>query len=276
MKRVLIPTDFSDCANHATSIGMELAKKLKSEVSFLHLMNTPVDWSKLSLEKENLYPETKGAIGAAKDELLKLERRAEKIGVEANSLLLFNQGIEEIQNYISKEKYCLVVMGTHGEKGMEKLMGTNTQNVLKHSPVPVLSVKQTDKPTPLKKIGIASDFQKESLESFNDILELIKRFGMEIEVVYINTPYTFMESNQIEQAMDAFLSQQTDINEKRFVYNAKNEERGIGMYISSEKPDMIATITRQHSGLEKIFRPGVTENIINHFKLPVLTINQKN
>ncbi|HEY9183923.1 MAG TPA: universal stress protein [Salegentibacter sp.] len=276
MKRVLIPTDFSECANHATNIGMELAKKMNSEVSFLHLMNTPVDWSKLSLEKENLYPETKVAIGTAKDELLKLERRAEKIGVEANSLLLFNQGIEEIHNYISKEKYCLVVMGTHGEKGMQKLMGSNTQNVLKQSPVPVLSVKQSDKSAPMKKIGIASDFQEESLRSFNEILELIKKIGIEIDVVYINTPYTFMESNQIEQAMDSFLGEQTEVKEKRLVYNAKNEERGIGMYIASEKPDMIATITRQHSGLEKIFRPGVTESIINHFELPVLSINQKN
>lgn len=275
MKRVLIPTDFSDCANHATHIGMELAKKMNSEVSFLHLINTPVDWSKLSLEKESLYPETKAAIGNAKDELLKLERRAEKIGVEANSLLLFNQGIEEIQNYISKEKYSLVVMGTHGEKGMQKLMGSNTQNVLKQSPVPVLSVKQTAKSAPLKKIGIASDFQEETLDSFNKILELAKKFEMEIDVVYINTPYTFLESNQIEKAMDSFLTPQTDVKEKRFVYNAKSEERGIGMYIASEKPDMLATITGQHTGLEKIFRPGVTENIINHFELPVLSINQK-
>lgn len=275
MKRVLIPTDFSDCANHASNIGLELAKKLNSEVSFLHLINTPVDWSKLSLEKETLYPETKAAIGDAKDALLKLERRAEKLGVEANSLLLFNQGVEEIQNYISKEKYSLVVMGTHGEKGMEKLMGSNTQRVLKHSPVPVLSVKQTDRPAPLKKIGIASDFQEDSKESFLDILELIKKIGLEIDVVYVNTPYTFMESNQIEQAMDAFLSQETDVKEKRFVYNAKNEERGIGMYITSENPDMLATITHQHSSLGKIFSPGVTENIVNHFDLPVLSINLK-
>ncbi|HSP11257.1 MAG TPA: universal stress protein [Salegentibacter sp.] len=275
MKRVLIPTDFSDCANHAANIGLELAKKLNSEVSFLHLINTPVDWSKLSLEKERLYPETKEAIGDAKDALLKLERRAEKLGVEANSLLLFNQGIEEIQNYISREKYCLVVMGTHGEKGMAKLMGSNTHRVLKHSPVPILSVKKTDRPAPIKKIGIASDFQDESRESFIEILELIKKLGLEIDVVYINTPYNFMESNQIEQAMDAFLSQQTDVKEKRFVFNARNEERGIGMYISSENPDMLATITHQHSDLGSIFSPGVTENIINHFDLPVLSINLK-
>lgn len=275
MERVLIPTDFSDCANHAANIGLELAKKLNSEVSFLHLINTPVDWSKLSLDKETLYPETKTAIGDAKDGLLKLERRAEKLGVEANSLLLFNQGVEEIQNYISKEKYCLVVMGTHGEKGMGKFIGSNTQRVLKHSPVPVLSVKQSDKPAPFKKIGIASDFQKESLKSFRDILKLAKNFGLEIEVVYVNTPYTFMESNQIEKAMDVFLKEETNVKERRFIYNAKNEERGIGMYIATEKPDIIATITRQHSDLEKIFRPGVTESIINHFNLPVLSINQR-
>lgn len=275
MKRVLIPTDFSDCANHASNIGLELAKKLNAEVSFLHLTNTPVDWSKLSLEKETLYPDTKAAIGNAKDELLKLERRAEKNGVEANSLLLFNQGIEEIQNYISKEKYCLVVMGTHGEKGMQKLMGSNTQRVLRKSPSPVLSVKQSDRQLPIKKVGIASDFREENQKSFTEILELVKKLELQIDLVYINTPYTFMESNQIDEAMDAFLSDQKDVEINRCVYNAKSEERGIGMYIKSEKPDMIATITHNHSSLGKIFSPGVTENVINHFDLPVLSINME-
>lgn len=273
MKRILIPTDFSPNAQHATNIGLELAKKLNADVSFLHLISTPVEWSKLSLEKENLFPETKAAIGDAKDQLLKLERTAEKNGVEANSLLLFNQGIENIQDFIKEDKYSLVVMGTHGEKGIEKIMGSNTQKVIKHSPVPVLAVKLTDKILPLRKIVIASDFQEKSRASFDRILELVKTLKLEIDILFINVPYNFMESNQIDQVMESFLSQHTDMNEKRLVFNANNEERGIGMYISKHKPDIIATITHKHSGLGNLFRSGVTENVINYFDLPVLSIN---
>ncbi len=59
MKNILVPTDFSDCAKAAEDIALEFAKKANAKIHFLHLLMTPVDWVKLSLEKEKLYPETK-------------------------------------------------------------------------------------------------------------------------------------------------------------------------------------------------------------------------
>lgn len=273
MKRVLIPTDFSSCAEHAAHIGVEFAKKLGSEVCFLHIFTTPLDWNKLSLEKGKLYPETRKAIVEVKDALLKLERRAEKDGVGAGSVFLLNQGSEKIYDYISKDKYNLVVMGTYGKRGLDNFLGSNTQKVLQYSSVPVLTVKNSATSTSFEKIGIASDFEEKSRKSFNEILDLAKNLGMKTDVVYVNTPYNFTESNKIEQAMKAFLHPPSHIIQRKFVINATNEERGIGMYISSEKPDIIATITHKHSGLGNLFRPGVTQNIINHCNLPVLSIN---
>lgn len=273
MKCILIPTDFSESANHAANLGVQLAKKLKAEVSFLHLLSTPVEWAKLSLEKEKLYPDTKIKIGDTKDALLKLERRAEKDGVQANSLLLFNQGVEDIVAYIKKDRHSLVVMGTHGEKEVDRLMGSNTQRVLKYSSVPVLAVKKHDKAENIRKIGIASDFQEKSLPSFTRILDLAKNLDLEIEIVFVNVPYNFMETNRIEKVMENFINPHPDINFKTFVYNANNEERGIGMYIHTHKPDIIATITHNHSELVKFFRPGITEKLINHFDLPVLSLH---
>lgn len=273
MKSILIPTDFSESANHAARIGVQLAKKLKAGVSFLHLLSTPVEWAKLSLEKEKLYPETKTKIGDAKDALLKLERRAEKDGVEANSMLLFNQGIEDITTYIKKDRHFLVVMGTHGEKGVGRLMGSNTQRVLRNSPVPVLAVKIHDKLVRLKKIGLASDFEEKSRESFNSLLNLAKDLELEAEIVFVNVPYNFMETIRIEKTMEKFLNPYPEMKIKTFIYNAYNEERGIGMYIKSQRPDIIATITHKHSELVKFFRPGITEGLINNFDLPVLSLH---
>lgn len=273
MKCILIPTDFSESANHAAQVGVQLAKKLKAEVSFLHLLSTPVEWAKLSLEKEKLYPETKAKIENAKDALLKLERRAEKDGVEANSMLLFNHGMEDIVTYIKKERHFMVVMGTHGEKGVDHIMGSNTQKVLKNSPVPVLAVKLHDHMGPLKKIGIASDFKEKSLESFSRIIDLAKHLNLETEIVFVNVPYNFMETNRIEKTMEDFINTHPESKVKTFVYNAYSEERGIGMYIHDHKPDIIATITHKHSELVKFFRPGITEKLINHFDLPVLSLN---
>jgi len=79
------------------------------------LIATPVEWNKLPLEKESLYPETKTAIGDATSRLNNLVRKTEILGVDACYSFVYNLGVENIPEYISKSKYKLVVMGTHGK-----------------------------------------------------------------------------------------------------------------------------------------------------------------
>ncbi|MGA9590214.1 MAG: universal stress protein [Salegentibacter sp.] len=275
MKNILIPTDFSSCANHATSIGLEIAKKLKANVTFLHLAWTPAEWSKMPIEREGFFPETKAAIADAKDSLLQLERRAEKSGVQAETNLVFNSNIQELRKYIDEEHYSLVVMGTHGSSGLEKLIGSNTREVINHSPVPVLAVKKQDKPLPFKKVVIASDFKEKSQKGFEKILQIALQLGLETEILFVNVPYSFTETEEIEKMMDFFLLPHQNEQITRKVINARNEERGIQLYMQTNHPSLIATISHGHSGLGNLFRTSITENIINHFDLPVLSIRMK-
>ena len=66
MKNILVPTNFSENCVKAAQLGIEIAKLYNSEIHFLHLMKTPVDWVKLDKLKENRYPETVKKIGIAK------------------------------------------------------------------------------------------------------------------------------------------------------------------------------------------------------------------
>lgn len=273
MKSVLIPTDFSESAARASEYGIAIAKKLKAGVTFLHIVSTPVEWKKIPLEKESLYPEIKAAIGDAKDRLCKLERMAEKEGVQACTSLIFNMGIEEIQKHINKENYDLVLMGTHGQKGIHKMMGTNTLKVINRSPVPVLAVKVTDKhELPLRWL-LVSDFQKESIESFGILMELAKNLEASVQVLYVNTPYYFEESTEIEEKIDNFLDRFPESRVKRNTINAHSEERGIETFLRSCECDLVAVITHGRAGLTPHFRRSITERLINHLDIPVLSLN---
>ncbi|MFD2517835.1 universal stress protein [Salinimicrobium flavum] len=273
MKNVLIPTDFSESASYASDLGVEIAKKMNTGVTFLHLISTPVDWRKLPLEKESLYPETKAAIGEAKDQLVKLERRAEKNGVEISSSLIFNTGIEEIHKYINKEHYSLVVMGTHGQKGFNKMAGTNTHKVMSKSPVPVLAVKRGDGPVLPKNIAIASDFENESLADFEMIMEIAIALGAEIQLLYVNTPYNFRESTEIEEKLNRFLQKYSGQNVKHTVINAHDEQRGIEKFLKNCHCDMLGVITHGRAGLSPLYRKSISEGLINKLEMPVLSIN---
>ncbi|WP_373524446.1 universal stress protein, partial [Aquiflexum sp.] len=59
MNKILVPTDFSDCALAAENYAFLLAKKADAELVFLHIIITPVNWSKLNKEQEDLFPDTK-------------------------------------------------------------------------------------------------------------------------------------------------------------------------------------------------------------------------
>ncbi len=273
MKNVLIPTDFSESAALASDYGIAIAKKLNAGVTFLHIVSTPVEWKKIPLEKESLYPETKAAIGDAKDGLFKLERMAEKEGVEACTSLIFNTGIEEIPRYINKENFSLVVMGTHGQKGINKMMGTNTLKVITRSTVPVLAVKVTDKHALPSKWLLASDFQEESRENFAVLMELAQSLEASVQVLYVNTPYYFAESTDIQEKMEKFLSHFPDSRIKRNIINAHNEERGIESFLRSCECDLVAVVTHGRTGLTPLFRRSITERLINHLDIPVLSMN---
>lgn len=273
MKNVLIPTDFSESANRAASLGTEIAKKLGAGVTFLHLISTPVEWRKIPLEKESLYPETKAAIGDAKDALLKLEKASEKNGVETCSSLIFNTGIEEIQKYIKKESYSLVAMGTHGIKGIYKMIGSNTLKVINSSPVPVLLLKE-DSPTNLpQKIALASDFEEESLTQVETLMELAKKLGASVEALFVNTPYNFQETTAINEKLEKVLGHYPQELLHINVINAHNEERGIEMYLKTNKCDLMAIVTHGRSGLTPLYRRSITEALINHLEIPVLSLN---
>ena len=78
MKKILIPTDFSDCAKAAEKAGLTIAERAQAEIYFMHILSTGIDWVKLPMEKEDLYPETKAQIAHAKTALGALKGKAEK------------------------------------------------------------------------------------------------------------------------------------------------------------------------------------------------------
>jgi nucleotide-binding universal stress UspA family protein len=58
MKKILIPTGFSSCAQAAQKYALTLAKKGDTEILYLHVFQSPVYWEELPEENQKLYAET--------------------------------------------------------------------------------------------------------------------------------------------------------------------------------------------------------------------------
>ena len=274
MKNILVPTDFSDCAKVAEEVGLQIAKKANAEIHFLHIQSTPVNWVKLSLERESLYPETQAEIGHAKAELGELVRRAEKLGLKAHQFLVFDRGREEIDQHIKHHQHDFIVMGSHGSSGLKEIIGTNTQRVVRNSFVPVLVVKEKPRNFDFKQVVFASTFEEDVHKPFLKVVEFADLMEANTNLLYVNMPFHFKETDEIESSMLQFMDKCPREGKcSMSVFNALNEERGILKFSEKIKADAIALTTHGKTGFMKMISPSITESLVNHSDIPVLSVN---
>ena len=274
IKKLLLLTDFSEISDHATQHALQIAKKTGAAVTFLHVINTPVDWVKLPLEHEQYYPETKAQIGKAKAGLSALGIEFSKQGISTTETLVYNVGAENIPKYINGKDYDLVIMGSHGASGFKEVaLGSNAQKVVRQTKVPTLIVKT---PPPLggfQRMVIASDFEPEHQSFYGDLFDIRAQLQTELDLLYVNTPYKFKESEDIAEMLNGFCELGSEIKCGRHHVDALNEERGVAYFMKQSHADVLAIATTGKSSLAQLFSPSVTEAVINHLEVPTLVFH---
>jgi len=276
MKKILVPTDFSTCARAACDVALDIAEKTGGELFFIHfhavqpeMVHVPVDTSrKYSTE----HKETE-AIVAGKLQLLVNE--AEHRGIRATPVPVFNLD-DSLVKYTDSFDIDLVVMGSHGVKGIRKMfIGTNTQRFIRHTSVPVLVVRQKAK-TDFKKIVFAYNFEEDLITPFKTVLTFVKLWNSELDLLFINVPYNFKETSEISADIKRFMHQFPGINYKTHIYNARDEQRGIHLFLKEYGADLIVVITHGRTGFQRILSHSITESVISHEDIPVLVMNIAN
>lgn len=268
--KVLLLTDFSQVSGYATSYALEIASKLKAKVEILHILNTPVDWVKLDKEKEQFYPETLREMALAKTKLNNVVQGFQDAGVNTTSTLVFNIGPENVHDNVQKAGSELVIMGSSGLQGSTsfRVIGSNAQRVLRNVKVPVLVVKKGNGKPEIKTIAFATTLLENQKKSFLILKEFVALLGAKINLVFINTPYNFVETDEFEKRLEKFGNPE-DVT----LINALDLELGIIFLEKKNRPDVIVTAKTEKFGVTRIIDPSFTENLVRLYDLPVLSIH---
>jgi nucleotide-binding universal stress UspA family protein len=140
IKQILVPTDFSENAQHAVSYGVEMAKQCSAK---LHLLHTPVIPTYLLMDL-SYSPGPEAVTRILNDSQDALDGQAKEIaaaGVEHFTAIREGTVHEVIRDYAKEHDVDLVVVGTHGRTGVSKLMyGSVTERVIKtvHTPIIII------------------------------------------------------------------------------------------------------------------------------------------
>ena len=140
-KHVLLPTDGSKLSEKSVRQGIRLAKSLHARVTALHVIpkfHTFTYETEMLALTQGEYEQV--AAKRAEEFLHTVEKIAANSGVECDTLRsTSDQPYEEIIKVAEKKDCDLILMASHGRRGIEGLLlGSETQKVLTHSKTPVL------------------------------------------------------------------------------------------------------------------------------------------
>ena len=288
MNVILFPTDFSNCANEAQKVAFSLAKLFNAELKIIHVVSDTIfkweseDHFHESISMFPIHSNTTKVIiednepNNLANSLKKIKKEAHDLGIKSTTELLFGDTSRVILEQISKHKASLLVMGTNGASGIkEAFIGSITQWITKKAECPVLSIRRLPKKGfKVEKIVYASDFK---VESENKNLELIKilasYFNAQIHLLFINTPHYFEESYScLNRIIDVAKKHDLE-NYKVDIYNHYTVEDGVINYSEKNDVDIIAVSNHQYGIFKSLIEHRTTEALINHAKVPVLTLN---
>lgn len=275
MKNILVPTDFSKNCNKAAKLGIEIARIYNSEIHFLHLMKTPVDWVKLDKEKEKRYPETLKQIGKAKAALRELEKTAEHNNLKCLTFLQFDAGQSDILEHSGHFHHDFIITGSSGTKGViREITGSNVEQIVRKAKAPVIVVKDEDVSFPFKDIVFVSNFEENITDAFRQVISIANKCGARIHLLRINTETDF---NSIKLGLDPIVKMLQNFPELKnysmAVYNEPSVETGINTFVGQQPTDLIAMVTHGKTGFLSLFSKSIAEGVTNHSTLPVITIH---
>ncbi len=271
MKRILVPTDFSENAEHALKVAAQIARDTNGEIFLVHMLEIPSQMAD-AVSGGAAIPEIAFFINKAHEKLEEVLTRDYLEGINVSEAVKLESAFEGIIKSSKKHDIDLVVMGSHGTSGFQELLiGSTTEKIVRTSEAPVLVIKHDTNDFKTDRFVFASDFSKEVKKPFEKIIAFANVFGSHLDLVMINTPNSFKTSHAAQKIMKEFVSDFSITNYSLHIYNDANIETGVLNFASSVNADLIGMCTHGRTSLYHFFNGSISEGLVNHASKPVVT-----
>ncbi len=141
-KKILFATDFSEGSSNALPYAVSIAKQYGAKLYFVHVMYDVVKtsgWYVPHVSMDELYRDMEKNAKAQLEKSFIEEMRGFK---DVENVVLQGTPYEEISRFAEENKIDLVIIGTHGRKGLDRMLfGSTAEQVVRFSPCPVLTVR---------------------------------------------------------------------------------------------------------------------------------------
>ncbi|MEA1785189.1 universal stress protein [Arenibacter sp. GZD96] len=276
IKKIILPTDFSENALNAIRYALQLYKNDSCMFFLLHTY-TP------AIYQAEYVVHSPGQIGLGDPRQMQVE--AQLVALQGQLVQEFNNPkhtfvrhaafnvfVGEVLETIKNEAVELVIMGTKGATGAKEILfGTNTVHLIQKAKVPIIAVPRMEEYTLPKNILFPTDYevsyQKTALQEF---LQIAQANNAKIHVLHMTSPKGLTAVQQANKAnlefiLEPYISQFHDDPDETVI-------GGINAFLSKNKMDMLVMLQNKHTFLEKLFIEPTIKKIGFHVHIPFMVI----
>jgi nucleotide-binding universal stress UspA family protein len=292
IKRLLLATDFSDCARRAEEYASALAASWRVQLTVM----TVVEFQP-GLDREYAVNQVylSDRMYHATSELAAFKDTLHRRGIQAATRVGTGLPSEEVIAAAQAEDADLIIVGTRGKSGLAHvLLGSTAERVIRMAPCPVLAVPmpnahdQMGQGITLERMLVPTDFSECSLEAVHYARVVAGQAKASIELLHIVEPacygidFTIETSDEREQKrmaaekqFDALLSQlaAAGIAAKASLYGGVPADAILKVAAQSQT-DLIVMGTHGRRGLSHMWAGSVTEAILRRGTIPVLAVRK--
>ncbi len=286
MKKILVPTDLSPIAERGLSLAVEIAERSEAEISLVNFTKHPFGktfsamgdiGSKIDREGE-LY--NLQLLRVNKEKLDALVQKYIRPGVDIETAIVDEEFQEGIDQYLDRENIDIVVMGTSGEENASEVFsGNHTEQVIRISKCPVISVRDGFKIDDFRNIVLAVNVIKDNEHinaALNTLADLAACFDAHIHLVHIRDRATDYANVDLKDFFTKMAEGANLTNYSVTIYEADDQAEGVIRFAHEVRAGLIGVIKNSTDGIFRIFSSHFSDRLVKEVGRPVFTFNLTN
>lgn len=263
-KEILVPTDFTKVADCAMNHAMAMAEMMSAEVHILHIVS-----------KQSELEEARLKVGM---EVERAKRWSDRVKVRA--LVRVGSVYEEIGNTASEIGAELIIMGTHGMRGMQFITGSRALRVITNGQVPFIVVQERNiRENGYRNIVVPMDLQKETRQKVALVAEIAHYFNSKVHVITPHETDEFLRKqleNNIRFAKQYFGERSIELEATIAEVDSSKFVDAVIRHARQVDADLITIMNLARGNIFGVLGvPYEQEIITNEAMVPVMLLNPR-
>jgi nucleotide-binding universal stress UspA family protein len=277
LKRILVPTDFSDLSMTALRYAAAMAKHSDAEIMMLHVMQ-PYEHAEMLKKIIDFESVVQKAVEEKMHEIS--IKQSDLLGVPIHVKVVQGKVFEEIEKYATDESVDLIVMGTHGSGAIGNLerfvLGSNAYRVVHISKAPVITLREAKEKVAFENIVLPLDMTKETKQKVDQAIKIAKVFGSTIHVISVTTFFDEYRYNlsEIRSQLLEVADKVVDSGVPAVTAMLRHDDIADSVidYAKKHNADLVIIMTRQENKLNDLVIGSSARKVITECPVPVLSL----